>query len=77
MSFDGGPGQIFVQEVKVTVTGSDGKVTTKDISQSGQIQAGAVVEFPGTKGKDRVEVWATINGQTYKIKDEYAYLPSY
>ncbi len=77
VTFDGGPGQVFVQEIKVTVTGSDGTAITKDIPQSGQIQDGASVEFQGTKGRDHVEVWATINGQTYKIKDEYAYLPSY
>ncbi len=75
--FDGGPGQVFVQEIKVTVTNSDGTVTTRDIPQSGQIQDGASVEFQGTKGRDRVEVWATINGVTYKIRDEYAYFPSY
>ncbi len=77
VTFDGGPGQIFVQGITATVTTSDGTMTTKAIPQQGQIQEGASVEFQGTKGQDRVEVWATINGQTYKIRDEYAYLPSY
>ncbi len=77
VTFNGGPGQVFVQRIQATVTSADGAVTTKDIPFTGQISGGASVQFEGTKGQDRVEVYATINGQTYKIKDEYVYLPSY
>jgi hypothetical protein len=72
VTFLGGPGQIFVKEVLVRVTRPDGVVEQKQIPIQGQIATGTSVDLPGTKGSDRVEVFATINGVLYKVRDENA-----
>jgi hypothetical protein len=77
VTFLGGPGQIFVKDVLVRVTRSDGLKEENHIPFSDQIPIGASVDLPGTKGSDRVEVYATINGVTYKVRDENAVYARY
>ncbi len=70
VTFAGGPGQIFVDSILVRVTRSDGLKEEKEIPFKDQIPLGASVDLAGTKGSDRVEVYATINGVTYKVRDQ-------
>lgn len=72
VTFDGGKGQIWVQKMYAKVTYPDGKSVTKDILFIGQIPVGASVNIPGSRGVDHVEVFAVVNGVTYKIADELA-----
>ncbi|HVP94729.1 MAG TPA: hypothetical protein VMS89_06095 [Methanoregulaceae archaeon] len=77
VTFVGGPGQIFVKNILVRVTRSDGLKEMKEIPFEGQIPVGASVDLAGTKGSDRVEVYATINGVTYKVRDVNAVYEQY
>jgi hypothetical protein len=77
VTFVGGSGQIFVKKVLVRVTRSDGLKQEKEIPFKGQIPGGASVDLAGTKGSDRVEVYVTINGVIYKIRDENAVYEQY
>jgi hypothetical protein len=77
VTFVGGSGQIFVKKVLVRVIRSDGLKEEKEIPFKGQIPGGASVDLAGTKGSDRVEVYVTINGVTYKIRDENAVYEQY
>jgi len=71
VTFIGGPGQVLVKNVLVRVTGSDGTVEQKNIPVSNnQVSTGASVEMKGTHGSDRVQVFVTMGGVVYKIKDE-------
>jgi hypothetical protein len=71
VTFIGGPGQVLVKNVLVRVTGSDGAVEQKNIPvTNNQVSNGASVEMTGTHGPDRVEVFATMGGVVYKLKDE-------
>jgi hypothetical protein len=72
VTFAGGKGQIWVQKMYAKVTYPDGKSVTKDILFTKQIPVGASVEIPGSRGVDHVEVYAVVNGVTYKIADELA-----
>jgi hypothetical protein len=70
VTFIGGPGQVLVNNILVRVNRSDGVKEEKEIPFTGQIPTGASVNLPGTKGSDQVEVYATINGVVYKLKDQ-------
>jgi hypothetical protein len=70
VTFIGGPGQVLVNNVHVRVTTSDGAVEEKNIPSEGQVPTGASIDMTGTKGSDRVEVFVTMGGITYKLKDE-------
>ena len=76
MTFIGGPGQVIVKNILVRVTTSDGRVEQKNILIGNQVSTGASVDMKGTRGSDRVEVFVTLGGVMYKLKDEnmtYAY----
>ncbi|HTY14947.1 MAG TPA: hypothetical protein VMC42_04500 [Methanoregulaceae archaeon] len=77
VTFVGGPGQVFVRDILVRVTRSDGLKEEKHIPFKDQVPVGASVDLAGTKGSDRVEVYVTINGVTYKIRDENAVYEQY
>ncbi len=77
VTFVGGAGQVFVKDILVRVTRSDGLKEIAHIPFKDQIPVGASVDLPGTKGSDRVEVYVTINGVTYKIRDENAVYEQY
>ena len=76
VTFIGGPGQVIVKNILVRVTTSDGRVEQKNIQIGNQVSTGASVDMKGTRGSDRVEVFVTLGGVIYKLKDEnmtYAY----
>ena len=77
VTFVGGPGQVFVRDILVRVTRADGLKEIAHIPFKDQVPVGASVDLPGTKGSDRVEVYVTINGITYKIRDENAVYEQY
>ena len=70
MTFIGGHGQVLVKDILVRVTKSDGTVEENNIPVGNQVARGAFVDIKGTQGSDRVEVFATLGGITYKVKDE-------
>lgn len=70
VTFTGGRGQVLVKDILVRVTKSDGTVEEKKIPVGNQVATGASVDIKGTQGSDRVEVFATLGGITYKVKDE-------
>jgi hypothetical protein len=70
VSFTGGRGQVLVKDILVRVTKSDGTVEEKNIPVGNQVATGASVDIKGTQGSDRVEVFVTLGGITYKVKDE-------
>jgi len=72
VTFVGGPGQVFVRDILVRVTRSDGLKEEAHIPFENQVPVGGSVDLAGTKGSDRVEVYVTINGVIYKIRDENA-----
>jgi len=66
VTFQGGKGQVFTKKIDVTLTRSDGTVSTATIGTN----KGDSATLEGTKQTDRVEVWITmVNGVTYKIID--------
>lgn len=76
VTFTGGRGQVLVKDILVRVTTSDGVVEQKSFPITNQVAIGSSVDMKGSKGSDRVEVFATLGGITYKVKDEnmtYAY----
>ena len=76
VTFIGGPGQVLVKNILVRVTTPDGIVQQKNIPIGNQVSTGASVDIKGTQGSDRVEVFVTLGGVTYKFKDvnmSYAY----
>ena len=65
--FAGGPGQPVLKELEIRVTRSDGQVLTSNLIPRQQSEA----TISGTKGNDRVEVFALYySGQKYRIYDE-------
>jgi hypothetical protein len=76
VTFIGGRGQVLVKNILVRVTTSDGRAEQKNIPIGNQVSTGASVDMKGTQGSDRVEVFVTLGGVMYKLKDEnmtYAY----
>ncbi|MDO8871752.1 MAG: DUF333 domain-containing protein [Methanoregula sp.] len=64
--YQGGPGQITVKKIDVTLYRSDGQVRTATIG----INKGDLVVLEGTKQTDRVVVSVSMdNGQSYTIND--------
>lgn len=71
VTYNGGKRQILLQVVEAKVTTPSGSVLRKELRSDGaQIPVGATLEFRGERGANRVEVRVTINGVTYKIRDE-------
>ncbi len=63
VTFSGGLGQENVKEFTATVTRSDGTTETKSLTKpSGKsLSKGQNVEFTGTAGDDRVQVWVVMD----------------
>jgi hypothetical protein len=69
--FNGGKGEIFVQNILMKVTRPNGEVVEQYMNDgSRKPRRGDELIIDGTRGKDRVEVFVTSAGKTYKIKDE-------
>jgi hypothetical protein len=65
--FNGGPGQNMVKKIDVTVTTSEGIVTTQNLKPIKQ----ETLTFQGTTGTDRIVVTVSLlDGTTYTIRDQ-------
>lgn len=78
VTFNGGKGQENVIKLTATVIRSDGTTETKSLDKpsGSSLKTGQTIEFTGTTGQDRVEVWATMdrplgddNARVFKIYD--------
>lgn len=63
VTFSGGLGQPNVKEFIATVTRSDGTTETKSLTKpsGSSLSMGQSLEFTGTAGDDRVEVWVVMD----------------
>ena len=69
--FNGGMGEIYVENVLLKVTLSNGQVVEQYMNNGERKpQRGDEVIVQGTRGTDRAEVFVTSSGKTYKIIDE-------
>jgi len=76
--YNGGMGEIFVQNVMMRVTGSDGQVNERYLNEgTRKPRRGDELVMDGTRGTDRVAVFLTSAGKTYKIYDEPLANPYY
>lgn len=76
--YNGGMGEIFVQNVMMRVTRSDGQVNEHYLNDgTRKPRRGDELVMDGTRGTDRVVVFLTSAGKTYKIFDEPLANPYY
>jgi len=76
--YNGGMGEIFVQNVMMRVTRSDGQVNEQYLNEgTRKPRRGDELVMEGTRGTDRVAVFLTSAGKTYKIFDEPLANPYY
>ncbi len=69
--YNGGKGEIFVQKVMMKVTLSDGQVIQKYLNDGERKpRRGDELVIQGSRGNDRVEVFVTSAGVTYKAIDK-------
>ncbi len=71
--FNGGPGEAFVQNILMKVTLSDGEVIEQYMNDGQRKpRRGDEIVIQGTRGSgsDRVEVFVTSAGRTYKMIDQ-------
>jgi hypothetical protein len=69
--YNGGKGEVAVQNILLRVTRSDGKVIESTMNDgSRKPQRGDEVIIQGTRGNDRAEVFVTSAGKTYKVLDQ-------
>jgi hypothetical protein len=76
--YNGGMGEIFVQNIMMRVTRSDGQVNDQYLNDgTRKPRRGDELVMDGTRGTDRVAVFLTSAGKTYKIFDEPLANPYY
>ena len=76
--YNGGKGEIFVQNIMMRVTRSDGQVDEKYLNDGNRKpRRGDELVMDGSRGRDQVVVFLTSAGKTYKIFDEPLALPYY
>jgi hypothetical protein len=76
--YNGGKGAIYVQNIMMRVTRSDGQVVEKYLNDGNRKpRQGDELVIDGTRGSDHVVVFLTSAGKTYKIYDENLALPYY
>jgi hypothetical protein len=69
--YNGGTGEVFVQNIMMRVTRSDGQVNEKYLNDgTRKPRRGDELVMEGTRGTDQVVVFITSAGKTYKIIDE-------
>jgi hypothetical protein len=69
--FNGGKGEVFVQNIMMKVTLSNGKVVQQYMNDGDRKpRRGDELVIDGTRGTDFVQVYITSAGRTYKIKEE-------
>lgn len=76
--YNGGKGEIFVQNVMMRVTRSDGTVEEKFLNDGARKpKRGDELIIQGTRNVDQVTVFLTSAGKTYKIYDKPLVSPTY
>jgi len=76
--YNGGKGEIFVQNVMMRVTRSDGTVEEKFLNDgTRKPRRGDELVIPGTRDVDQVAVFLTSAGKTYRILDKPLASPIY
>ena len=69
--YNGGKGQAFVQNILMKATLSDGQVVEQFMNDNQRRpRQGDEIVIQGTRGIDRVEVFVTSAGRTYKVLDQ-------
>jgi hypothetical protein len=69
--YNGGKGEIFVQNILLKVTLSNGEVVEQYMNDGNRKpRRGDELVVEGTRGNDRAEVFVTTAGQTYKVIDQ-------
>ncbi len=69
--YNGGKGEVFVQNIMMKVTLSNGQVVQQYMNDGNRKpRRGDELVIEGTRGSDLVQVYLTSAGRTYKIKEE-------
>jgi hypothetical protein len=69
--YNGGKGEVFVQNILMKVTRSDGQVIQQYMNDgTRKPRRGDELVIEGTRGTDEVQVFLTSAGRTYKVIDE-------
>lgn len=69
--FNGGKGEVFVQNILLKVTLSNGGVVEQYMNDGNRKpRRGDELIVEGTRGNDRAEVFVTTAGKTYKVIDQ-------
>ncbi len=69
--YNGGKGQAFVQNILMKATLSNGQVVEQYMNDNERRpRQGDEIIIQGTRGSDRVEVFVTSAGRTYKVLDQ-------
>ncbi len=76
--FNGGPGEVYVQNIMMRVTRPDGTVEEK-FMQDGILKPRRYDELvmEGSRGVDQVAVFITTIGKTYKVYDSPLAYPQF
>ncbi len=76
--YNGGEGEMFVQNVMMRVTRSDGQVEEQYLNdKTRKPRRGDELVMAGSRGSDQVVVFLTSSGKTYRIFDKPLELPYY
>jgi hypothetical protein len=69
--YNGGKGEVFVQNIMMKVTLSNGQVVQQYLNDGNRKpRRGDELVIEGTRGTDLVQVYLTSAGRTYKVKEE-------
>ena len=69
--YNGGKGEVFVQNIMMKVTLSNGQVVQQYMNDGNRKpRRGDELVIDGTRGTDLVQVYLTSAGKTYKVKEE-------
>jgi hypothetical protein len=68
--YNGGPGEVALQTIRMRVTQPDGTVTDQYMDNGNQPNRGDELIIQGSRGSDHVEVWVTSAGKVYKTIDQ-------
>jgi hypothetical protein len=69
--YNGGKGEVFVQNIMIKVTLSNGQVVQQYLNDGNRKpRRGDELVIEGTRGTDLVQVYLTSAGRTYKVKEE-------
>ena len=69
--YNGGKGEMFVQNIMIKVTLSNGQVVQQYMNDGNRKpRRGDELVIEGTRGTDLVQVYLTSAGRTYKVREE-------